>query len=35
MSGDPPVHVAFYRVSFVRVVSDYVNLFKLWAAAVF
>ena len=30
-----PVHVAFYRVSFVRVVSDYVNLFKLWAAAVF
>ena len=30
-----PVHLAFYRVSFVRVVSDYVNLFKLWAAAVF
>ena len=30
-----PVHVAFYRVSFVRVGLDYVNLFKLWAAAVF
>ena len=30
-----PVHVAFYRVSFVPVRLDYVNIFKLWAAAVF
>ena len=30
-----PAHVAFYRVSFVRVGLDYNIIFKLWAAAVF